>query len=126
MTLEQLYHRNEKFQQRATELVDLLPGSNLLAFSSSMIRSAKKLDLILRKVISAKKESAFYQQIESLEEEMDEVIYLLDRLDVATRGRNMDMITDFIKTGYELLSLYSLCCDQLLERKSKKHEDEFE
>lgn len=126
MTLEQLYHRNEKFQQRATELVDLLPGSNLLAFSSSMIRSAKKLDMILRKVISAKKESAFYQQIESLEEEMDEVIYLLDKLDVATRGRNMDMITDFIKRGYELLSLYSICCDQLLERKSKKHEDEFE
>lgn len=125
MTIEQLYHRNEKFQQKATELVDLLPGSNLLTFSTAIIRSAKKMDALLRKALTAKTDNSFYQYMENLEEEMDEIIYLLDKLDVATRGHNMDVITDFVKRGYELLSLYSLCCDQVLERKTK-HTDEFE
>lgn len=125
MTLEQLHHRNERFQQKATELADLLPGSNLLAFSSALIRSARKLDALLGKVLSAKTETSFYQQMENLEEEMDEIIFMLDKLDTTTRGRKIGMITDFVKNGYELLSLYSLCCDQLLEKKTKK-EDEFE
>lgn len=125
MTLEELYHRNEKFQQKATELVDLLPGNNLLTFSTTLIRSAKKMDTILRRVLSAKSEANFYQQMEILEEEMDEIIYLLDKLDTATRGQNIGVITDFVKRGYELLSLYSLCCDQILEKKTKK-EDEYE
>lgn len=120
MTLEQLNRLNEQFQQRAAEITELIPGSNLLAFSSALIRSAKKLDNQFRRALAAKTEMGFYQQLEKTEEEMDEIIYVLDRLDVQNRKAGIQMITDFVKNGFELLSVYSLCCDQVIERRLKK------
>jgi len=124
MTLEQLTHRNEKFQELASQLAELLPGSNLLAFSTSMIRTCKKLDKLVQKVLSSKSDTGFFNQIDLLEEEIDELIFMMDRLDEANRKGKMDAITDVVKQGYELVSLYSLVCDQILERKTK-NEDEF-
>lgn len=123
MTLEQLTKLNEKFQERASQLADLLPGSNLLAFSSAMIRSAQKMDKILNKVLNAKGPIGFYNQMDALEEEMDELIYMIDKLDDANRKREIPTITDFVKKGYELLSLYSICCDQIIEKKMKKQDE---
>lgn len=125
MTLEKLYRLNEKFQQKATEITELIPGANLLEFSSALIRSARKLDNQLRKILSAKSQDSFYTQLERSEEEMDEIIFMLDRLDLLNRKHSSQIITDFVKRGYELLSIYSLCCDQLIERKTQK-ENEFE
>ncbi|MFH6981988.1 hypothetical protein [Marinoscillum sp. 108] len=123
MTLEQLSRLNEKFQQKASGLAELLPGSNLLTFSTTIIRTTKKLDVVLKKVLNAKSEGSFYTQIEAMEEEMDELIFMMDRLDEANRKRNIGTITDVVKAGYELVSLYSLCCDQILERKTKKQDE---
>ncbi|MEQ9304318.1 MAG: hypothetical protein RJQ14_10430 [Marinoscillum sp.] len=123
MTLEQLTKLNEKFQDKASQLADLIPGSNLLAYSSGIIRSSRKLDKTLNKVLTAKTEVSFYAQIDALEEEMDELIYMIDKLDDANRKKNISTITDFVKRGYELLSLYSICCDQILERKTKKQDE---
>jgi len=122
MTLEQLSQLNERYQQKATELAELLPGSNLLTFCTTIIRSAKKLDTYLTRMVTAKSETNLYQQLENMEEEIDEMIFLLDKLDVANRARKIQLITDFIKRGYELMSLYSMCCDQILERRLKKQE----
>lgn len=107
-------------------MAELLPGSNLLAFSTTIIRSTKKLDVVLKKILSAKTEVGFYNQIEAMEEEMDELVFMMDRLDEANRKRNIGSITDIVKQGYELISLYSLVCDQILERKTKSKQDEFE
>lgn len=123
MTLEQLSKLNEKFQDKATQLADLLPGSNLLAYSSGIIRCARKMDKALGKVLAAKSQMSFYTQMDAMEEEMDELIYMIDKLDDANRKRNISTITDFVKRGYELLSLYSICCDQILERKTKKQDE---
>lgn len=123
MTLQQLTGINEKFQEKATELADLLPASNLLAFSTAIIRSAKKMDASLKKILAAKTQMSFYNQMDALEEEMDELIYLLDKLDVANRSSKIGTLTDFVKRGYELLSLYSICCDQILERQAKKQDE---
>lgn len=125
MTLEQLTRRNEKFQQQASQLAELLPGSNLLAFSTTIIRSTKKLDANLKRLLATQSDMAFYKQVDALEDEMDELIFMMDRLDEANRTRKIGSITDLVKRGYELVSVYSLCCDQLLERKTKNH-DEFE
>ena len=92
MTLEQLSNLNEKFQNKASQLADLLPGSNLLAFSSAIIRSSQKMDKILHKVLSAKGQMSFYNQMDALEEEMDELIYMIDKLDDANRKRQIPMI----------------------------------
>lgn len=128
MTLQELSRLNEKFQQKASEMVDLIPGSNLLAFSSAIIRTAQKLDRVLNKVLTAKTEVSFYTQVDALEEEMDELIFMMDKLDDANRKRNIPILMDFVKRGYELLSLYSICCDQIIEQKTKatKRKDEFE
>ncbi|WP_421870624.1 hypothetical protein [Marinoscillum sp.] len=123
MTLEQLTQLNEKFQSKASQLAELLPGSNLLAFSTAIMRSAQKMDKVLHKVLSAKGQISFYNQMDALEEEMDELIYMIDKLDDANRKRKIPTITDFVKKGYELLSLYSICCDQIIERKMKKQDD---
>ncbi|RED92443.1 hypothetical protein [Marinoscillum furvescens] len=128
MTLQELSRLNEKFQQKASEMVDLIPGSNLMAFSSAIIRTAQKLDRVLNKVLGAKTEVSFYTQVDALEEEMDELIFMMDKLDDANRKRNIPILIDFVKRGYELLSLYSICCDQIIEQKTKaaKRKDEFE
>lgn len=125
MTLQELTGINEKFQQKASEIAELLPGSNLLAFSSAIIRSARKMNSTLQKVVAAKSMMSFYAQMDALEDEMDELIYLLDKLDVANRASKITILTDFVKRGYEVLSLYSICCDQILEKQAKK-QDEFE
>lgn len=125
MTLEQLTQRNEKFQVIASQMAELLPGSNLLNFSTSLIRCAKKLDNVLKKVLSAKTDMSFYNQLDLLEEEIDELVYMMDRLEEANRKQSIPVITDVIKKGYELVSLYSLCCDQILEKRTQK-QDEFE
>lgn len=122
MTLEQLSQLNEKFQNKASQLADLLPGSNLLAFSSAIMRSSQKMDKILHKVLSAKGQISFYNQMDALEEEMDELIYMIDKLDDANKKRQIPTITDFVKKGYELLSLYSICCDQIIEKKMKNED----
>lgn len=123
MTLEQLTKMNERFQDKASQLVDLLPGSNLLAYSSGIIRCAHKMDKVLNKVLTAKSQVSFYTQVDALEEEMDEMIYMIDKLDDANRKRNISVIKDFVTRGYELMSLYSICCDQILERKMKKQDE---
>ncbi len=124
MTLEQLYRRNEKFQKEASQLAEMVPGGNMIEFSSLLIRGAKKMDSQLQKLVSTKSENSFHSALSKMEDEMDEVVYMLDRLDEANRMKKMEFINEFIKNGYDLLSIYSLCCDQLIERKIKA--DEFE
>lgn len=124
MTLDQLYQRNEKFQKEASKLAELLPGGNMLEYASLLIRGAKKVDTVLNKLVAASSERSFYTILDKMEEEMDEILFLLDKLDTSSRGRNIDIISDFLKQGYDLMSIYSICCDQLIERKIKS--DEFE
>lgn len=122
MTLEQLYERNEKFQKEASELAELFPGGNMLEFSSLLIRGAKKMDGHLKKLISTKSDMAFHSAMSKMEDEMDEIVFMLDRLDEANRKMKMKEIENFIKKGFDILSIYSMCCDQLVERKVKSDE----
>lgn len=124
MTLEQLAQLNEKFQKQAIQLAELLPGGNMMEFSSLLIRSSKKLQLHVNKLLTTKAEHSFHMGIDQLEEEIDEIIFMLDRLDEANRTKKIAFINDFVKKGYELLSLYSKCCDSLIKKRLKADEIE--
>ncbi|WP_258103544.1 hypothetical protein [Marinoscillum sp. MHG1-6] len=124
MTLDQLYQRNEKFQREAAKLAELLPGGNMLEYASMLIRGAKKIDVLLQKLIAASGERSFYGALDRIEEEMDEILFMLDKLDEASRAKNVEYINSFLKRGYDLMSIYSICCDQLIERRIKTNEFE--
>lgn len=119
MTLEQLTHLNEKFQHKAAALPDLLPIGSLLEYSSVLIRRSKRLEKIFHKLLAAEGEGALSGAMNAAEYEMDEIIYILDRLDIANRKKKYVPITDFVKYGFEMLSFFSLCCDQVLEKRMR-------
>ena len=122
MTLEQLHNRNEKFQKDAVTLAEMMPGGNMLEFSSLLIRGAKKVDAKLKILVSAKDETGFNQHMSQMEDELDEMVYMLDKLDQANRSKKVDFISDFLKKGYDLVSLYSMCCDQIISKRMKIEE----
>jgi hypothetical protein len=67
MTLEQLYQSNEKFQKEASQLSEMVPGGNMIEFSSLLIRGSKKIDVLLQKLITAKSETSFHAAICSID-----------------------------------------------------------
>jgi hypothetical protein len=119
MTLEQLTHLNQKFQQKATELPDLLPIGSLVEYSSVLTRRSKRLEKIFNRLLLAEGEGALSGAMNAAEHEMDEIVYLLDRLDIANGKKKYIPITDFVKYGFEMLSYFSICCDQVLEKRMK-------
>jgi hypothetical protein len=117
MNLTELTQRNEKFQNAAAGISELLPGVNLLPLISIMIRSTRRIDQAFPHLLSAKSESRFYSVIDKLEEEMDEVVYALDRLGDLNRNKKIKPVNDFVKYGYDLLSVYSNGCDKIIEKR---------
>jgi len=120
MTIDELRHLNKKFQDKAAAIPEMLPMSDLIEYSSVLIRRSVRLERVFHKLLAAKEEFQVTSAMSAAEHEMDEIIYLLDRLDNANRKKNYQPITDFVKYGFELLSFYSICCDQVLEEKIKE------
>ena len=122
MTLEQLHNRNEKFQKEAVTLAEMMPGGNMVEFSSLLIRGSKKVDTQLKSLLSDKTEKGFNQHMNQMEDELDEIVYMLDKLDQANRAKKVAFISDFLKKGYDLVALYSMCCDQIISKRMKIEE----
>jgi hypothetical protein len=120
MNLQELQLRNEKFQKAAARVHELLPGENMLGLSSLILRSSKKIDRYFPMLLQAPTELKFHSLIEKIEEEIDEVVFGLDRMYDINRRKRVPQIDDFIKFGYDLLSIYSLGCDKMIERRIKK------
>ena len=117
MNLEQLERKNEKFQKAAAQLTNLMPDENLVPLTSMMIRSSRKLKEIFPMLFTAKTEIRFSRVMERIEEEIDEIIFALDRLAERNKGRNQGSINEFIKYGYDMLSIYSFACDKIIEKR---------
>lgn len=122
MTLDQLHRLNEKFQTKTAQISELMPGGNLMEFASVLIRNSRRMDAVFQKMIAVQTQAGLGRAMSRMEEEMDEIIFMLDQMDLANRKRKMSSITDLVKEGYELLSIYSICCDQLLEKRIKQEE----
>ncbi|MBV6646681.1 MAG: hypothetical protein KI790_14585 [Cyclobacteriaceae bacterium] len=120
MDIQQLRKRNLKFQEASAKITEFLPGVNLLPLTTTMIRSCRKIDSTFPRLLVAKTELRFNQIIERIEEEIDEVIWALDKLQALNAKENNKTINDFIKYGYDLLSIYSFACDKIIERRVKE------
>lgn len=89
----------------------------MVLHTSSIIRAAKRLDIVFPKLLSAKTEIRFSTVMDKLEEEMDELIFALDQLADLNRKRQFSALNEFIKFGYDVLSIYSMACDKIIERR---------
>lgn len=123
MTLQDIKKRNEHFQQKAAGLVDLMPAGGLLDVTTALIRSTRLIDKYLNKLVSAKTEDQFSQGMKLIEEEIDECVYVLDQMDKKNRKYKLKVLENFLKEGYDLLSIYSLCCDHIIGKRLNKDEE---
>lgn len=94
----------------------------MLEFSSLLIRGSKKVDVQLKNLVASRNEDGFHNYMNEMEDELDEMVYMLDKLDQANRAKKVAFIGDLLKKGYDLVSLYSMCCDQLISKRMKTEE----
>jgi len=122
MTLTQIQELNEGFQTKAVQLSELIPSSGLVQATSMLMRSARQIHEGFQKLLKASSEAAFNKTIDKMEDEMDEVVYILDQLEIANKKQKISLIDEFLKEGYGLMSVYSKCCDYVIEQRVSKEE----
>ena len=122
MTVTQIHELNEKFQKGAVQLSELIPSGTLVQATSMLIRCARKIDDQFLKLLKAPSEMKFNQIMGKLEDETDEVLFILDQLEMANKKQKISLINDFLKDGYDLMSIYSRCFDVIIDRKQKEEE----
>lgn len=123
MKLQDIQKRNLAYQKRASELVDLIPGGGFLEISTALIRSIRLIDKHLIRSLQASNEIQFGHVMGQIEEELDESVFMLDRIDKQNRNLKMKALDDLLKEGYDLLSIYSICCDQLIGKRMQKDQE---
>lgn len=122
MTVEDLHRLNVKFQKGAVQLSELIPSGGLTEATSIIIRSSQMLHTYLGKLIQAETEQQLGNAIERVEDNLDEIIFILDQLDIANKKNQIRIIEDFLKEGYDLLSMYSACVNQVMNEKIPNEE----
>ena len=122
MTIDDLHDLNEKFQKSAVQLSELIPTGGLTEASSIIIRSARNMHAFLGKMIQVNNEVLLGSTIEKIEYHIDEIIFVLDQLDIANKKQRISLVSDFLKQGYDLLSIYSMCVDQIIKEKIPSEE----
>ena len=120
MNIDQIHSKNERFRQAAAKMVSLLPQANLVALSTVMIRSAAKVDKLLPALIAVTNEIQFFKTLDRIEEELDEIVYSLDQLALRNRELKVPQLDEFIKYGFDLLSIYSKACDKMIQVRFKE------
>ena len=120
MKLEELERKNERFRQAAGRIDELLPGENLISLCSLMIRSSKKVDQLLHAILQSTKKVQFYKYMDRMEEELDDIVFSLDQLAIVNTQKKIPQLEDFIKFGYDLLQIYSLACDSIIEKRTRQ------
>ncbi|MEP5611005.1 MAG: hypothetical protein ABJP45_02085 [Cyclobacteriaceae bacterium] len=122
MTVTELHQQNVKFQKGAVQLSELIPSGALTEATSVIIRSSQLLHSFLEKLIHAANETQLGNAIERVEDNMDEIVFMLDQLDIANKKQPISLIEDFLKEGYDLMSVYSVCVNQVINQKVPSEE----
>ncbi|MEM9897358.1 MAG: hypothetical protein AAF789_13395, partial [Bacteroidota bacterium] len=78
MTVTEIHELNEKFQKSAVQLSELIPSGTLVQATSMLIRSSRKIDEQFSVLLAANNETKFHQAMDILEDETDEVMFILD------------------------------------------------
>lgn len=120
MNLAQIQSKNEKFRKAAAQLVELLPHANVVAISTTIIRSSTKVDKLLPSLLYSTQEMQFYKFLDKMEEELDEIVFALDQLALRNQELKTAQLDEFIKYGFDLLSIYSKACDKIIQAKFKE------
>ena len=115
MTKEQIEKQNLLFQDRALGLAELMPKANVMEFATLLKRSAGQVLRLFNQLLNAKNERTFWPTLERLEEEMNDLVYELDRLHDLNNVMKIRAVDSFIKFGYDLLSMYSVSSDQVVD-----------
>ncbi|MEL7148937.1 MAG: hypothetical protein AAFO69_21355 [Bacteroidota bacterium] len=124
MKLNDLTERNKKFQDAVAQITELIHHKSVLDCCSQLIRSARRMDAMLRKLLATKNEMQFNTVIESLEDESDEIIFILDQLTEFDKKNSTNVMKRTVKQGFDVISLYSFACDRLIA--SRLSRDEFD
>jgi flagellar biosynthesis/type III secretory pathway chaperone len=122
MTLKELENLNQKFQTSTVQLSDLMPSSSMVEATSLIIRSLQKLIHEFRKLNQVASEDAFNTIMDTLETEIDEILFILDQLDIANKKNKIALVNDYLKEGYDLLSVYSKCFDSIINQRIEREE----
>lgn len=120
MKLEEIERKNERFRQAAGRINELLPAENLISLCSLMIRSSKKVDQLLQGILQSTKKVQFYRYMDKMEEELDDIVFGLDQLAIVNTDKKVPQLEEFIKYGYDLLQIYSLACDSIIEKRTRQ------
>ena len=122
MTVTEIHELNEKFQKGAVQISELIPTGTLVQATSMLIRSARKIDDQFLKLLKAPSHMVFNQIMGRLEDETDEILFILDQLELANKKQKISLIDDFVKEGYDLMAIYSKCFDLIIGKKVKEEE----
>ncbi len=114
MTIEQIEKENQRFQDRALGLAELIPKADVVEFATLLKRSTGQIHRLFYQLLNAKNERAFWPALERLEEVMNDLVYELDRLHDLNNVMSIRAVDAFIKSGYDLLSMYSISSDQVV------------
>ncbi len=119
MTIQDIKRKNELFQDRALGLAELIPRSDMMEFATLLKRKSLKIHVLFGDLLEAPNMSAFWGVLESMEEVMDDLVYELDRLHDLNNLMKIKAIDEFIKSGYDLLSVYSISSDQVVKQRNE-------
>ena len=122
MTVADLQMLNVKFQKGAVQLSELIPTGGLTEATSVIIRSTQLIHSHLEKLIHSETEAQLGDAIERVEDNMDEIVFILDQLEIANKKQPISIIEDFLKEGYDLMSIYSVCFNQVINQKIPSEE----
>lgn len=124
MKLNDLTERNKRFQDAVAQITELVHHKSIMEYCSQLIRCSRKMDALLRKLLATKSEMQFNVVIESLEDESDEIIFILDQLTDFDKKNNTKVMKVVVKQGFDVISFYSFACDKLIASRLSK--DEFD
>ena len=116
MTIEQIEKMNQQFQHRALGLSELMTNTDMMGFATLLKRSAEHIHRLFAKLVMAQSERAFWPAYEKMDEVINDLIYELDRLHDVNCVLRIKAVDTFVKSGYDLLSIYSISSDQVLKQ----------
>lgn len=119
MTLAELQKLNRNFQQNALTLSEMIPSSNLSSALSELIRFARNLDVTFSRLISNVGNSNFYPILDKLEETLDEMVFIFDKIEDANTNQKVLAIKEFLMEGYSLVSVYEQCNNSIIFQNQK-------
>ena len=122
MNLKQIQELTKDFQEQSIQLAELVPSSGMVQSTATLLRSSRQIYTHFVRLLDVTSEQQFNKIIDTMEEEMDEVIYTLDQLEIANKKRQISLVSSFLQEGYNLLSVYAKCCEYVIEKRVEKEE----